>query len=655
MMLMKLKTRNMRREALLVTAVAILICSQSPTAQVSSILSAQRRIDWSSAGVPGGIPNRTTICSTLGTAGQLPTFPQGVTAAQINSAISGCAANQVVKLNAGTYNLSSGITVSRDNVTLRGAGADATILKFSGGVSCNGLGAVVCVIDTGNGGWNQDAPGTTANWTAGYAQGTTVVTLSSVSGLTAGKLLALDQLDDTSDDGTIYNCQVVGTCTSQGTDVGRGSGANKRSQMQLVKVVSVSGNNVTITPGLYMPNWRADRSPGAWWSSSQPRIGVGIEDASFDFSAVGTSRTYGFQFQQSYGSWVKGIRSIKANNAHVNMYLSSHLTMRDSYFYNSQNACSQSYGFEPWMGGDHLWENNLFAHVSTPYVNSGGQGIVASYTFGIDDYYNCGDSGWFQSALYHHESGSNFDLWEGNNVPGLTADNIHGPSFFATAFRNRIDGKDPANTNNNTQQTITDHHDSFNRYCNIVGNVLGTSGYHTAYEVYTNTTGSQSGGANCDKTIYRLGWNGNCSNNEGRGDPTLRDTIMRWGNYDTVNSEARFVSAEVPTGVTYGNTVPSTQTLPASLYLLGRPDFFTTAWGTVAWPPIGPEVTGGTVANVGGRVHKIPAQLCYEHMTDDPAFAAGTVRSFNAEACFPSGVSSTAPGPPTNLRIVRGF
>ena len=75
----------------------------------------------------------------------------------------------------------------------------------------------------------------------------------------------------------------------------------------------------------------------------------------------------------------------------------------------------------------------------------------------------------------------------------------------------------------------------------------------------------------------------------------------------------------------------------------------------VAWPPIGPEVTGGTVANVGGRVHKIPAQLCYEHMTDDPAFAAGTVRSFNAEACFPSGASSTAPAPPTNLRIVRGF
>src|SRR5262249_51630877 len=310
-------------------------------AQDTSIISAPRKIDWTAAGVPGGIPSRTTICATLGTPGQPATFVQSVTAAQINSAISGCATNQVVKLSAGTYNLSSGITISKDNVTLRGEGAAATILKFTGGVSCNGLGAAVCVIDS-NGGWSQLSPGTTANWTGGYAQGSTVVTLSTVSGLTAGKLLMLDQLDDTTDDGTIYNCQVVGACSQQGTDIGRGSGASKRSQAQLVKVVSVSGSNVTITPRLYMPNWRGDRSPGAWWSSSQPRIGVGIEDASFDFSAVGTSQTYGFQFQQSYGSWVKGIRSIKANNAHINQYLSSHLTMRDSYFYNSQNACSQS-------------------------------------------------------------------------------------------------------------------------------------------------------------------------------------------------------------------------------------------------------------------------------------------------------------------------
>src|SRR5215813_4366728 len=80
-----------------------------------------RRIDWTYTGVPGGIPNRTTICAT---------FSPGATAAQINSAIAACN-NGVVYLNAGTYSsasLNGTITLNKTNVTVRGAGADQTIL-----------------------------------------------------------------------------------------------------------------------------------------------------------------------------------------------------------------------------------------------------------------------------------------------------------------------------------------------------------------------------------------------------------------------------------------------------------------------------------------------------------------------------------------------
>ena len=80
----------------------------------SGVLSPSRAADWSSPGVAGGIPNRTTMCATLN---------PGATAAQINSAIAACPSGQVVLLNAGTYNLSAGITFgSKSNVTLRGAG-----------------------------------------------------------------------------------------------------------------------------------------------------------------------------------------------------------------------------------------------------------------------------------------------------------------------------------------------------------------------------------------------------------------------------------------------------------------------------------------------------------------------------------------------------
>ena len=162
----------------------------------------------------GGIPTRTTICTTLNA---------GATTAQINSAIGGCPDGQVVFLNAGTYNLSSGIELDKSNITLRGAGAGSTILRISGitAVSCHlGAGRVMNMC-TNNANIAVDSPDHTASWTAGYASGTTVVTLSSVTGLSVGSTLWLDQLDDASDGwpttGNVYMCdQGAPNCANNG-------------------------------------------------------------------------------------------------------------------------------------------------------------------------------------------------------------------------------------------------------------------------------------------------------------------------------------------------------------------------------------------------------------------------------------------------------
>src|SRR5688572_9693774 len=88
-------------------------------AQPQTIVSASRSTDCSRAGVVGGIPVRTTICQTLN---------PGATAATIRTALSNCPAGQTVFLNAGTYNI-GGINIdAKNNVTLRGAGANLTIL-----------------------------------------------------------------------------------------------------------------------------------------------------------------------------------------------------------------------------------------------------------------------------------------------------------------------------------------------------------------------------------------------------------------------------------------------------------------------------------------------------------------------------------------------
>jgi hypothetical protein len=183
---------------------------------------------------------------------------------------------------------------------------------------------------------------------------------------------------------------------------------------------------------------------------------------------------------------------------------------------------------------------------------------------------------------------------------------------------------------------------SFNRYFNIVGNVLGLAGYHTNYESYTTVTGSQNG-SSCDTSIYRLGWGGNCSNSDNRGDPTLRSTLMRWGNYDTKNAASRFLASEVPTGLSdYPNAVPANNTLPPSFYLNSKPTWWPSA---KAWPLIGPDVTGGNISGFAGHAYTTPAHDCFTSIS-------GNVANFNATACYGGGTSVQQPVPPSGLQAV---
>ncbi len=244
----------------------------------SGIMNASRAVDWSSAGVPGGIPNRTTICSTLN---------PGATAAQINAAIEACPSGQVVFLTAGTYTLNDNILFDYKNgVTLRGAGADRTKLVWTASttvsVSCWGPNALVCFRNDERNDVTAISGGT-ASWTAGYAQGTTVITVTNTTNLTVGNLLYLDQLNDLNGSGSptsadIRVCTGDVDCTPRSTD---SAGRPGRNQSQTVRVVAINGNQVTISPGLHMPNWRASQSPGAWWGRTNIR-GSGIEDMSLD-------------------------------------------------------------------------------------------------------------------------------------------------------------------------------------------------------------------------------------------------------------------------------------------------------------------------------------------------------------------------------------
>ncbi len=584
----------------------------------SGIIAPSRMANWSNAGVQGGIPNRTSICTTLS---------PGATASQINSAIASCAGGGVVYLNAGTYNLSSGIDfASHSNVTLRGAGANQTFLVFSGSLSCHGLQSDVCI--EGDSSW-VGGPANSANWTGGYSAGTTQITLSSTANLKVGNMLILDQMNDTSDTGSVYVCETQGVCSLEGPAGGERSG---RAQQQIVQVQAVSGNTVTITPGLYMPNWRSSQSPGAWWGNTDIMLD-GIEDLSLDHS--GSNAQSGIVFFNAENCWAKGIRSLDANRNHIWLYQSAHITVADSYFYGTHNAASQSYGVENYMGSDNLVENNIFQHITSPMMTNGAaSGDVWAYNYAIDDYYAVSPS-WMMGAAWFHAGGTDMELFEGNIGIGLTADDIHGTHNFETAFRNYWIGWESGKTS----QTVPVNLYAGSRFFNIIGNVLGKAGYHTNYE------DAEPSGSNYDKSIYALGWSGNggTTSSSVPDDPNVANTLMRWGNYDVATGTVRWDASEVPSGLSqYANSVPSSQTLPASFFLSGKPSWWGTPWGNPPWPAIGPDVTGGP--GPGGHEYEIPAELCYDNTSKD----SNGILNFSADSCY---TSSPAPAAPTNLGV----
>jgi hypothetical protein len=607
-----------RNRSLLIPLIVILVSFSGVSAGQlwSGVLAPARAADWTQSGA-GGIPNRSTICATLTSTN---------TAADINTAIKNCPSGQVVFLSAGTYNLTTGIIFNnKSNVTLRGAGADQTFLIMTGANSCGGVTGDICIFN-GDSNYNVQ-PENTANWTSGYGQGSTSITLNNTTNLHVGSLLILDQIDDSADNGNVFvannpaiNCI---NCNNPGRPGNNcSSGSTCRPQTQIVTVTAISGNTVSISPGLYMPNWRSNQSPGAWWSSVLPVSGDGVENLSIDSTGVTVGGGI-VSFYNASKCWVKGIRSVMAHDSHVKFWQSANNTVRDSYFFGSQGhggTSSQSYGTDDYLSSAELVENNIFQHIATPMQLEDGQGDVFGYNFSMDNF-NGPDISWLLGTSSHHAPGNNYILWEANQGVETILDDFHGTADFITQFRNRTPGWQPAATN----QTIALINQAWSRYTNAIGNVFGTSGYHTNY---SSVAGDHSEGSVCNHSIYALGWGGNCGNwapypncgmNGCPGPDTLvPTTIMRWGNYDTVNAAVRFVNGEVPSGLPlYGNPVPSRHALPPSFYLSGQPSWF----GSTPFPPNGPDVTGGNISYVGGYANNIPAANCFGNSPVDTSYA----------------------------------
>ncbi len=561
--------------------------SSSPTnpGEISGeILPQARRIDWSYAGVPGGIPHRSTICTVLGEGGKSPGFNQNVTASQIESAFSNCPADQVVYLNTGTYTVGP-INLRRySNRTLRGAGPGKTIINSTGGTPISSD--------------QYSFSGATLIPQGATKGATSVVLASSNSQFAVGNLVKFDLDDD--------------------TDLVRSSnGPGRHISFQAI-ITAVDGTTISFSPPLAY-DLAASRSPKASYLNGGPGLSKsGVED----MTIVNNGGTDVVSFIGTYACWVKNVELKNLENTGVFFVNSLQGEVRDSYIHSAEGYPNNSDGFGVYLydgSGYQLIENNIFEKVGVGVLQSSSSGNAILYNYSADITFQS----WpYQTGAYNANHGAHpmMVLWEGNVGEQWQSDGYHGSASHQTLFRNWFHGDDPYHVGTyvaGNRKMISAERGSY--YFNVIGNVLGAA-WATSMDPKSRYEMTENGEFYLNiQVIYRLGYPNVANNGFTAANPwsayslsypdaKVKETMIRHGNYDYFNA------------ATVWDPSVSDRALPSSLFHTSKPAWWPSA---LQWPPIGPDLTP--------KVNRIPAEVCYEDGAKD---SQGTLSNFDAALCY---------------------
>ena len=678
------------------------------------VLAPARSIDWtgvgSCPGVPAALPDQGCVPNAAETWTQSGTTIAAygssgspASTSTIQTALNSCSGGEYVLLGSGTFYLTGTISVPA-NCELRGAGANSTFLLNYGSGGCMTGSAFVCIQGSNN---YANGEQNHATWTAGFSKGATSITLSNSTNLAVGGNIILDQQDETADTGYIWNCLTTpcGAANSGGgarTDNTCSSSVSPNnghcSQEQVVTVVSCSpscnnsgSTTVTITPALRMANWRSAQSTGAWWPTTTLVEG-GIRDLTLDMTNASTA-TSPIIFWNCYECFAYQVKTVQGARNHIGVQYSKNVTVMSSYAYLEASGYTgtSSYAIEIFDTSDTLVLNNICQRVVECTVQTGGgTGNIAAYNFPVSSDSNA--TGFMTQMDFDHGSGDSFLLKEGEIVSGIQHDNTHGTHHFFTDFRNVLEGWAPASSCNGTActtNTVSDFIYGGSRYGNVVGNLVGQSGYHTVSGSLYFAPSSGTCGNSSWKIIFLVGCGEsgatfcatptNCSGGTAAYDPLAENSLMLYENYDVITG-ASCTGTNTPTSGCVGSTassfgdasgstssyvgLASPGTLPPSLLFTSAPFFF----GSLAWPSVGPDVSGGNlllcasgstyagsyVTNASqcggsaasafaGHANANPAMNCALNVMGMNPDGSGSVSAFNPTTCYNE---NSSPGVP---------
>jgi hypothetical protein len=559
-------------------------------------LTANRVIDWTHVGIPGGIPSANwPIAATLTPSG---TADDSVA---IQAAINAAAPQSVVFLGTGTFKLHRGSVVCstfaddfatgfaeaglciNKNIALRGAGPDKTIIQYGDGANIISLGQL----------YLSSSNVVFIPITAGSTKGSTSITLGNTTNVTVNSYIVISQTNPTDSDGNplVNTSGYTGSCSSCGHSL------PNQVMEQIDKVTAVNGNVVTLERPLYFDYLT---SPVAYHLPMTE--GAGLENLRLTATAAsGTLLQFkNINMMACAHCWVHDVESDLAVDK-SDMYMSDVYgsEISDNYF-NDGFSHSSGASYEvmaEFRVSETLIQNNIIRKARHSMIMNGTSGNVWAYNYAIDSFMSdfpnslAGDNG--------HGAHPYMNLFEGNIDSNIEWDFAHGSSSHNTVFRNYLN---LTSTNPNTGNPMTGalfamNTAYYNNYENILGNAIGQwpSGCTASvYQIKSNASQSAS--------IFKIGYfddGGTPTPNQALTDK-VENTMLRGGNWDCVTNTTVW-SNNVPSG-SFVASYLATQTLPSSYYLSAKPSWFTAI--NAVYPPVDPA--SATIVN------KIPAQRCYE-------------------------------------------
>lgn len=374
---------------------------------ITTLLPEGNSVDWSIAGVEGGIPNYNNEVNVL-TAGLVADNSTDNTIA-LQQLINAANEPTVFFFPEGDYLFNGSIAFS-DSIIIRGECPQSTNLNFD----LNGTASPSFS-------WrSSDVSNTTVSITAGHIKESKVITVANASGFTVGEYLEITQDNDPalmytrSDWDVSWAQDVVG---------------------QMCEITAIDGDVISLKEPL-MYDFSAELNPKA--NAAKMLTGAGLEN--LRVYRVDDGNDYNLRFDYAANCWIRNVEGAYCDRGHVALNQSAHIEVRESYFHHAYDygGGGHAYGINL---QDHstscLFENNIFHFLRHTFLaKEGAIGNVFSYNYSREPNGSANDI-----ALHGHFGLMN--LIEGNVVQKMIAGDFWGPSGPGnTYFRNRVEASD---------------------------------------------------------------------------------------------------------------------------------------------------------------------------------------------------------------------